>query len=108
MLKRTIIAGLGAILIGAGALAATSTTASAGGYYGGGYVSGNGWFFGWGHVPRYKPYHPPKKRYYKPARKRVCTPKYRTVKAWKPHRGWVSRKVYAGQVCRWQPVYKKW
>lgn len=112
MLRKSMIAGAAAVLVGMGSLAATTTSATAGSYtvgtYGGGYVSGNGWYFGWGQAPRYKRYQAPRKPHYKPARQRVCTPKFKTVRAWKPHRGWVHYKVYAGQVCRWKPVYKKW
>ncbi|MCP4381350.1 MAG: hypothetical protein GY798_08015 [Hyphomicrobiales bacterium] len=107
MLRKSIIAGAAAILVGIGSLAATTTPASAGSY-GGGYVGGNGWYFGWGQWPRYKPYHPPRRPVYKPARRKVCVPKYKTVRAWKPRYGWVSYRVYAGRVCKWRPVYKKW
>ena len=107
MLKKTMIAGATAVLLGAGALAASSTAASATSYYGGGYVSGNGWFFGWGHRPGYKPYYPPKKKIYRPTRT-VCTPKYKTVRRWNPYRGWVVYRVYAGKSCHPVPYRRYW
>lgn len=106
MLKKTIIATAAAALLCTGSLAATTTTAAATSY-GHGHIGGNGWFFGWGHWPRYQPFHPPR-RNYKPPKRQVCTPQFKTVRYWNPHRGWVSYKVYAGQVCRWQPVYPRW
>lgn len=105
MLRKTIIAGAAAALLGAGALAATTTSASAS-YYGNGYVGGNGWYFGWGNAPRHK-YQQPRRHHYKPARRQVCKPKYKTVRYWKPHYGWVSYRQYAGRVCYWQPTYRR-
>lgn len=112
MLKKTIIATAAAALLCTGSLAATTTSASATSYghghvSGHGHARGNGWFFGWGHWPRYQPFHPPRWNY-KPPKRQVCTPQYKTVRYWKPYRGWVSYKVYAGQVCRWQPAYPRW
>ncbi len=111
MLKKTFIAGAAAALLGAGSLVATTASASATSY-GNGYVSGNGWYFGWGRwpqYPQYRPVYPPHPQpYFLPPKRQVCTPRYKTVRYWQPYRGWVSYKVYAGQVCSWQPAYKKW
>lgn len=104
MLKKVFIAGTTAVFLSAGTLAATTTTASAtssGHSYG--HISGGGWFFGWGHWPRYKPYpwwnHQPK---------RSCAPQYKTVRYWKPYRGWVTYRVYTGTVCGAKPYHRKW
>lgn len=108
MLKKTIIAGAAAIMVGAGATALASTPASAG------YYNGGGVWFGWS-TPRYTPHPPPRfyprsppRKYRIPAKRQVCTPRLRTVRAWKPRRGWVTYRVYAGKVCRWQPTYRRW
>jgi len=106
MLRKTIIASAAAALLCAGSLAATTTTASATSY-GHGHTSSNGWFFGWGHWPGYQPFHPPRWNH-SPPKRQVCTPQYKTVRYWKPHHGWVSYRVYAGQVCHWQTVYPRW
>jgi hypothetical protein len=106
MLKKIIAATAAAAFLCAGSLATTTTTASATSYSRG-HINGNGWFFSWGHWPQYQPYHPPTWNH-PPPRRQVCTPLYKTVRYWKPYRGWVSYRVYAGRVCRWQPIYQRW
>jgi hypothetical protein len=98
MIKTTLIAAVAAAFLGLGTLAATTSTASAGYAYSSGYVGGNGWYFGWGHKPRY----------YKPPVHRVCKPIYKKIKYWQHWRGWVWKTVYAGQKCWYQPVYRRY
>lgn len=98
MLKKSIIAGAAVAVLAIGTLGGMATEASAGGgYHHGGKGSyhhgkkgGHAGFY-------YKPYKP----YYKPHRRYGCTPKYRVVRVWKPHRGWVRVRTYAGRVCWW-------
>jgi hypothetical protein len=106
MLKKTMIAGAATVLLSIGALALANAPAAAG------YTYGGGWSYSW-HGPHYAPRHPPRP-YFAPRRPpvvvqtRVCVPRYKTVRYWKSRHGWVVRKVYAGQVCSWRPVYRRW
>ena len=105
MLRKTMIAGATTILLGAGALALGETPAAAG------YAYGGGWSYGW-HGPGYAPHYPPRphfapRRPPPAAQRRVCAPRYKAVRYWKPHRGWMIRRVYAGQVCTWRPIFRR-
>lgn len=102
MFKKTLIATAAAAFLATGSLALTTTTASAT-YYGGGYgsygssvhIGGNGWQFGWSHMPRYV----------KPPMHKVCKNIYKKVKVWTPYYGWVWTAASVGKKCWHEPIY---
>jgi hypothetical protein len=93
MMNKTFVAAATALSIGLGAIAATTTTASAANFQANGYISGPGFSIGFGDQ------RPGRHWQGRSGWNRHCEPVFRYHRVFLPHRGWVVQRFQVGQRC---------